>query len=217
MWSHLWLWLPAFFCTYWLFQPYGVNFKRQGYSPTLQDRLVQTLPHPRPPATFCTYWLASFFSGYRLHICFLHEEDKTRSGKTLLSNCEKYCGTTFREDVLPLIMSKSRGGAKTVVRGSIFPKALSQNIFNSVFSIFKILQWINVSTNPPPPTWALVGTGPPWNSSVPKASVGSRWVCREGDQWGSSPPGPRIVAGEPSLWNCHSCPQQHLVCNVRAL
>ena len=29
---------------------------------TLQDRLVQTLPHPCPPATFCTYWLASFFS-----------------------------------------------------------------------------------------------------------------------------------------------------------
>ena len=30
--------------------------------PPLQDRLVQTLPHPRPPATFCTNWLASFFS-----------------------------------------------------------------------------------------------------------------------------------------------------------
>ena len=40
------------------------------YSPTLQDRLVQTLPHP--PDTFCTYWQASFFPGYRLHICFLH-------------------------------------------------------------------------------------------------------------------------------------------------
>ena len=54
----------SLFCTYWLFSHMAwiLNFKRQGYSPTLQDRLVQTLPHPRPPATFCTYWLASFFS-----------------------------------------------------------------------------------------------------------------------------------------------------------
>ena len=34
---------------------------RQGNSPTLQDRLVQTLPHQRPSVSFYTYWLASSF------------------------------------------------------------------------------------------------------------------------------------------------------------
>ena len=81
----------SLFCTYWLFQPYGVDCKLLKNKDTPPPcKIDSPKPCPTPalqPLFVPTGWI-HFFPGYRLHICFLNGSTTCRQ---LLDTDQIYC------------------------------------------------------------------------------------------------------------------------------